>query len=794
MWKLPTQYWNKLTCLPHAETQPRASWWHVLWYSFTAGIAGMVMIAAPIELPILQKTNSSSAFVEMIVLELISVLVLSIAVWIGWRNPVRVPNTVERRIAPTTIIISLIGIIANIFLTVLDYVDSFMLVYDLLSGVITILWLAQALTLARRGMPRRAATLLVTGLFLFILAHIYTPTLDDAFLLDFQYVLLILLSGLFIRWWAGLGSAVLLALLGPVAYTIGLLETMPSIEVLMPQLVLHGIIAAVVATYARSLETALITVDAHATSLTAAQVTLAEQNHTLEQRVIERTASLARATAEAQQARTDAEMANTLKTKFVANMSHELRTPLNAIINFTRIIEAGIRGPVTDGQRDYLERVRHSGEHLLGLINDILDLSKIEAGRMDLFPEPVQLADLIRGVLATTSGLTKGKPITLEHQIGTNLPLVHVDRTRMRQVLLNLLSNAAKFTEAGSITVRVVQTVDTLEVRVTDTGIGIPPAHLATIFEEFRQVDDGSTRQYEGTGLGLAICRRLVELHGGKLWVESTVGVGSTFAFHIPLPVDPAPLPHPETTAGDLTILMIDNDPHALEIVQTDLGTAGYHVVSIQDSRQALEAARLHQPAVIILDVRMPYKDGWAVLADLKADPQTQAIPVIFYSMIDDRRLGMQLGASAYLVKPATAAEVQATVAQFIHSQGRILVIDDDADARAIVVDYLQQHGEYEVMTATNGREALATVTTTTPDLILLDLMMPEMDGFTVLNHLSQNATTAQIPVVVLTAKDLTVADQIVLHQHTQGWITKGERTLVDILSHVERAIQPRVS
>ncbi len=246
---------------------------------------------------------------------------------------------------------------------------------------------------------------------------------------------------------------------------------------------------------------------------------------------------------QSERARQQIEMAHDLKTKFIANMSHELRTPLNAIINFTYIIRSGLRGPLTDEQISYLDRIYASSEHLLGLINDILDLAKIEAGRMDLYLESLHLGELVESTMSTAIGLTKDKPISLHYEQAENLPLIAVDRTRIRQVLLNLLSNAARFTDRGQITVRVWQQGHELITSITDTGIGIPIDKQEIIFEEFRQADEGSARSYQGTGLGLPICKRLIELHGGRIWVESTVGVGSTFFFSLPLPAVPMPAP-----------------------------------------------------------------------------------------------------------------------------------------------------------------------------------------------------------------------------------------------------------
>ncbi|MBV9788472.1 MAG: response regulator, partial [Chloroflexi bacterium] len=454
-------------------------------------------------------------------------------------------------------------------------------------------------------------------------------------------------------------------------------------------------------------------------------------SQTLEQTVRERTADLATAMQEAQEARATAEQANELKTQFLANMSHELRTPLNSIINFTRILMVGMRGPVTESQADYLNRVRSSGEHLLGLINDILDLSKIEAGKMELFKEPISIGDVVNSVMSSAAGLTKGKPIELRHEVEPDLPTIEVDRTRIRQVLLNLLSNAAKFTDEGEISVRVKQHNGQLLISVHDTGIGIAPEHLALIFEEFRQVEGDSNRRYEGTGLGLAICRRLIELHGGRIWVESQMDVGSSFFFTLPFQYVPEQLPMPTapvalTHLRGAKILVIDDDPAAIEIVMTYLSRDGHTISGVSDSRRALEEARRLKPDAIILDVLMPHKDGWEVLGALKADPELKQVPVVLYSIMEEQKLGFYLGANAYLTKPIDEEQLRSTVAQLVSHDSTILAIDDDPDALEIITTQLKLLGRHTVLTASGGRAALELIAERQPDLIILDLMMPE--------------------------------------------------------------------
>ncbi len=514
--------------------------------------------------------------------------------------------------------------------------------------------------------------------------------------------------------------------------------------------------------------------------------------NSLEQQVAERTAQLTKALQVAQQAQSAAEAANKMKTRFIANMSHELRTPLNAIINFTYIIRNGLRGPVTVGQMEYLDRVYSSGEHLLGMINDILDLAKIEAGRMELYREEVALDTLVQSAMASAVGLTHDKPITLHYDLPSGLPPVLIDKTRIRQVLLNLLSNAAKFTDQGQITVRIWQEGTELITSVQDTGVGIPADKLSIIFEEFRQVDDGSDRTYQGTGLGLSICKRLIDMHGGRIWVESTVGVGSTFFFS--LPVTGASAVVPAICDGVVSdhdaphILVIDDDPAAIEIVRTYLRQAGYAVAGITDSRTALAAVRRRPPAVIILDILMPYKDGWELLAALKGDPVLRTIPVICYTIVDEKPLGLSLGADAYLLKPIEPAVLRRTVQELVDHTAHILVVDANPEAVNEIIRYLGENG-YEVRITSDESAALAAIEVQRPDLIILDLALPHGAGFILLQRLELDVTLRTIPVIVLHSQNMLPDEYASVQDHMRHLVHKEGLTPPQMLAQVQQAL-----
>ncbi|MBN1179056.1 MAG: GAF domain-containing protein [Anaerolineae bacterium] len=510
-----------------------------------------------------------------------------------------------------------------------------------------------------------------------------------------------------------------------------------------------------------------------------------------------------------------------LKSQFLANMSHELRTPLNSIIGFSRVILKGIDGPLTDLQRQDLEAIYNSGQHLLGLINDILDISKIDAGKMELAFEEINLNEIVKGVMSTAIGLVKDKDIALRHHVPESTPTIIGDARRIRQVLINLIGNAAKFTDEGFIKISVTSDSKYVTIGVSDSGIGIPLEKQEEIFEAFTQVDASATRKYGGTGLGLTVTRSLVQLHGGRIWVESELGVGSTFYFTLPIggpdsvapekqeeehpveaeeerkaeeapiPTEEAPEAHEEDSTGSRLVLCVDDNEGVLALFERYLKKQGYKVVGLSDSTRVLEEAERLQPYAITLDVMMPEIDGWKLIQDLKANPKTHHIPVVMCTIVSEKGRGMSLGAADYLVKPILEQDLLDALERLDREEGhhRVLVVDDLPDDRSLMRRMVESLSGYEVFEATNGHEAIKLVHDVAPHIIILDLMMPEMDGFTVLETLKANAATRKIPIIVVTAKEITEDERVLLNSHIEAFIQKGTLEREELLSDVTAAL-----
>ncbi|MEA2641513.1 MAG: hypothetical protein QOF51_2907 [Chloroflexota bacterium] len=500
------------------------------------------------------------------------------------------------------------------------------------------------------------------------------------------------------------------------------------------------------------------------------------------------------------------EDASRLKSEFLANMSHELRTPLNAILGFSDLLRTESDGEYDQATRAlYLQTIHSSGEHLLQLINEVLDLSKVEAGKMELNLEVVRVAGAVSEAFATIAPLAAKKSISTGRDIPPDLAVV-ADTGKVKQMLFNLLSNAIKFTPiGGAVTVVAQQTDDAVEIAVADTGIGIAKRDLSRLFREFQQLDAGPNRNYEGTGLGLALTKRLVELHGGSVDVESTPGEGTRFTLRFPLrslaeveeqavaPAPPLLRPVGPPTSGPL-VLVVDDDPRASDLLVVYLEQSGYRTEVATSGHQALERARAHQPFAITLDVLLPDLDGWAVLRDLKSDPVTRDVPVIVVSVVDETEMGRALGAVDYLVKPVDRQALLARLdrfaftAQLAANQVRVLVADDDPAAVEILANMLDSAG-FTPLRAYGGAEAIELALRTIPDLMLLDLMMPEVSGFDVVAALREDPTTKDVPILIVTAKELSMEDKRALNGHVAAIIQKAGLAPLELVAWLNRLV-----
>jgi PAS domain S-box-containing protein len=501
------------------------------------------------------------------------------------------------------------------------------------------------------------------------------------------------------------------------------------------------------------------------------------------------------------EARREAEGANRAKSQFLANMSHELRTPLNAIIGYSEMLQEEAADRDQPEMVADLQKIHVAGRHLLTLINDVLDLSKIEAGKMEFTPETFDVREAVEAVVTTVRPLVEKNHNRLDVSIDADAGSMHADLTRVRQVLLNLLSNAGKFTENGVIALEVRRDGagdnQRVVLRISDTGIGITPEELSRLFQAFTQADATTARRYGGTGLGLAISRQICQRMGGDITVESSPGNGSTFTVSLPASTARAVQPEQggESTAavGAPTVLVIDDDATARALLRRHLTRAGYRVDEAADGRTGLARARAFRPDVITLDVVMPGMDGWAVLTALKSEPALRDIPVVMATILDEERMGFALGASEYLTKPIDRARLVATLDRFaVRAPGkRVLVVEDDEPTRTMLRRTLTRAG-WTVTEAENGRVGLERMRDETPSLVLLDLMMPEMDGFEFLDALRLEPAGRAIPVIVITAKVLTEADRKRLHGGVEAIVQKGGRGVDALLGEIHALVTPR--
>ncbi|GJD79429.1 response regulator [Methylobacterium gregans] len=500
------------------------------------------------------------------------------------------------------------------------------------------------------------------------------------------------------------------------------------------------------------------------------------------------------AEAEIERARQSAEAANRAKSQFIANMSHELRTPLSAVIGYSEMLAEELEDVGQSELLPDLRKIEANARHLLSLINDVLDISKIEAGRMTASAETFAVEGLISDVADAIGALVEKKRNRFALDLEPDLGTMHQDQTKIRQCLVNLIGNAAKFTEEGAITLTVRRhreaEADWLSFAVSDTGIGMSAEQVGRLFERFSQADESTTRQFGGTGLGLSITRAFCRTMGGDVAVESEPGTGSTFTVRLPAtlaPEDAAALEEPSEAepAGAPeehdVVLLVDDDPAARELLGRFLEREGFHVRTANDGRAGLTLARALKPRAILLDVEMPRMDGWAVLHAVRSDPDLAAIPVIMTSVVAEQGLGQALGATDYFVKPIDWERMKGLMERYRPEghEARVLVVDDDTDARDRLRRTLQRDG-WAVDEAENGRAALGRIDAERPNLILLDLMMPEMDGFAFLRAL-RSRPDGDIPVVVLTAKEITDTEKASLEAQADRVIVKGSLSLGEI-------------
>ncbi|OGR88528.1 MAG: hypothetical protein A3A86_05425 [Elusimicrobia bacterium RIFCSPLOWO2_01_FULL_60_11] len=491
---------------------------------------------------------------------------------------------------------------------------------------------------------------------------------------------------------------------------------------------------------------------------------------------------------------------NRMKSEFLANMSHELRTPMNAIIGYSSLMLDKIYGELTAKQEQGLRRISANSNNLLQLINNILDISKLSAGKMPLYLEDCSLNEVVLDVVEMMEALAREKNITLIFEKSPEVRM-STDKTRVKQILINLIGNAVKFTAKGGVAVSLEPAASGgIDLVVTDTGIGMREENLKIIFEEFRQADASTTREYGGTGLGLAIVKKLAGLLGGEVSVKSSPGNGSRFSVHLPVK-EPAGVLEAGVTglrdgaiekdpAAQKLVLSIDDDPEVLRLLRDNLLGTGFKVVGAQNGDEGIALAKQLKPFAITLDILMPHRDGWSVLQALKSDPGTQSIPVIIVSIIENKTLGYSLGVSDYLLKPFDRKDLIERFRRLEFTQDKkVLVVDDDDGLNLLLQTMLRKEG-YQVLSASGGGEAIQTIEREHPHIVLLDLMMPGVSGFEVLESIAANPALEDVEVVIVTAKSLTPEEIRDLQKRSRTIIEKGSKSLKEVISVVRAKLE----
>ena len=511
----------------------------------------------------------------------------------------------------------------------------------------------------------------------------------------------------------------------------------------------------------------------------------------------------------------DLEYANQVKGKFIANMSHELRTPLNSILGFSEVLLDKTFGALTDNQERYLKNINSSGKHLLELINNVLDLAKIEAGKYEMFYETFPVEEIIHEVIQIMNTLAESKFIEMSVSIDHNVSMITADRVKLKQILYNLLSNAIKFTpEGGMVKVSVMQEISNgepytppfsdlkfIRFSVQDTGIGISPEDKEKIFDEFGQANSGFSKKHVGVGLGLSLTKKLVELHGGMISLESTLGEGSTFSFLVPVtspteivtpePMEAVSLNFPWAKEEAPLILVVEDDLPTAELLTLHLTQAGYKVAHAFNGTEALDKARDLQPFAITLDVLLPKKDGWEVLQEIKSDPKISEIPVIIHSIVDNKELAFALGAVDYLLKPLDKEALLAKLEEITVSKGKkvlpvsVLIIESEDEMTNYFKEIFEPHG-FLIYTAATAKRGIELASALRPAVILLDFTLPDMLSFDLIKEIKEQPATKEIPIFILTERDLSVEDRMGLVGKIERIVQKYAFDTHELIGHIK--------